>query len=94
MKLLQRLLSNRQEILLLYKNNVFCSCGEEFDDYTDVENHIVKHAKDETHSGSNRTGQGSKNIIFETLKDLSKRLEGSETLAQTIFLPEKDFTSI
>lgn len=83
MKLLQRLLSNRQEVLLLYKNSVFCSCGEEFDDYTDAENHVVKHVGDDKISGSSGTAQGSKNFIFETLKDLSKKL------AQTVFLPEK-----
>jgi hypothetical protein len=92
MKLLQRLLSNRQEILLLYKNSVFCSCGEEFDDYTDAENHVVNHVKDEEISALNKAVQESKNTIFETLKDLSKKvasIQAGESLAKTVFLPEK-----
>ena len=42
-QLLQKLLSDRDEVVLLYGRWVLCSCGAKFDDYSDAENHLVKH---------------------------------------------------
>ena len=45
-QLLQRLLNDRENILLLYQNRSLCSCGEQFENYTDAENHLViKHPR-------------------------------------------------
>ena len=45
-QLLQRLLNDRENILLLYRNWSLCSCGEQFENYTDAENHLViKHPR-------------------------------------------------
>ena len=40
-QLLQKLLNDRDDVLLLYKKWTLCSCGQKFDDYTDAENHLV-----------------------------------------------------
>ena len=46
--LLQKLLNDRDEVLLLYKNFSLCSCGHEFGDYAEAENHLVlKHQRRE-----------------------------------------------
>ena len=44
--LLQKLLHDRDVVLLLYQNWSLCSCGEKFEEYTDAENHLVlKHQR-------------------------------------------------
>ena len=45
-ELLQKLLNDRDEVLLLYEKWLFCSCGQKFDDYSEAENHLVlKHQR-------------------------------------------------
>ena len=41
MALLQKLLSDRNELMILHHRFVFCSCGDQFEDYADAENHLV-----------------------------------------------------
>ena len=41
--LIQKLLVDRDEVLLLHGAWATCSCGQKFDDYTDAENHLVLH---------------------------------------------------
>ena len=44
--LLQKLLYDRDVVLLLYQKWAVCSCGEKFEEYTDAENHLVlKHQR-------------------------------------------------
>lgn len=44
--LLQKLLHDRDVVMLLYHKWVLCSCGEKFEEYTDAENHLVsKHQR-------------------------------------------------
>jgi hypothetical protein len=46
MSLLQRLLVDREEVIIFHHNWAYCSCGCRFDDITEAENHLVqKHEK-------------------------------------------------
>ena len=48
-ELLQKLLNDRDVVLLLYQKWFLCSCGEKFDEYNEVENHLVlKHQRRKT----------------------------------------------
>ena len=45
-ELLQKLLNDRDVVLLLYQKWFLCSCGEKFDVSNDAENHLVlKHQR-------------------------------------------------
>ena len=53
-ELLQNLLSDRDEVLLLYGKWLLCSCGQTFDDYSEAENHLVlKHQRRQQQGNSN-----------------------------------------
>ena len=44
--LLQKLLYDRDVVILLYQKWSLCSCGEKFEEFTDAENHLVlKHQR-------------------------------------------------
>ena len=42
LSLLQKLLIDREELVLLFAGQAFCSCGEGFADFGDIENHLVQ----------------------------------------------------
>lgn len=43
---MQKLLADRDQAVVLFKNFALCSCGSRFDDYSDAENHLVQqHAR-------------------------------------------------
>ena len=53
-ELLQKLLNDRDEVLLLYGKWLLCSCGQTFDDYSEAENHLVlKHQRRQQPTNSN-----------------------------------------
>ena len=61
--LLQKLLHDRDVVLLLYQKWSLCSCGETFEEYADAENHLVlKHQRHKTNNASvNQKTATSKN---------------------------------
>ena len=63
--LLQKLLCDREHLVILYRNLFLCSCGSVFEDLNDVENHLVsKHDK----VGIN---QSSRKNLQDLLQDLA-----------------------
>ena len=93
MALLQKLLSDRNEVVVLHQSSVFCSCGAEFEDFSDVENHVVKHPRVQV---PRRRSRETANLILRVLTDLSERLdavcapaEADESVLTKIDLPEK-----
>ena len=44
--LLKNLLIDRDEVVILHQGKAHCGCGEAFDEFSDIENHLVqKHEK-------------------------------------------------
>ena len=45
MALLQKLLTDRDEVIVLHRNSIYCSCGGKYQDLSDAENHLVQHPR-------------------------------------------------
>ena len=69
--LLQKLLIDREEVILLHRGKAYCSCGVGIDDFSDIENHLV-HAHDKLSSHSSRK------CLQVVLKDTINRLSDQE----------------
>ena len=69
--LLQKLLIDREEVILLHRGKAHCSCGVGIDDFSDIENHLV-HAHDKLSSHSSRK------CLQVVLKDTINRLSDQE----------------
>ena len=69
--LLQKLLIDREEVILLHQGKAHCSCGVGIEDYSDIENHLV-HAHDKLSSNSSRK------CLQVVLKDIINRLSDQE----------------
>jgi len=69
--LLQKLLIDREEVILLHRGKAHCSCGVGIDDFSDIENHLV-HAHDKLSSHSSRK------CLQVVLKDTINRLSDKE----------------
>ena len=97
MALLQKLLSDRNEVMVLHQSSVYCSCGAEFEDFTDAENHLVKHPRVEIKA---KNAEKSR-IIFKFLSELVGQFEASDisstnvpakvdqSLLKSVELPDK-----
>ena len=75
-ELLQKLLNDRDVVLLLYQKWFLCSCGENFDEYNDAENHLVlkhqrrkpsitDHQQTKVLTCCNRGGDNHSNIVVQ-----------------------------
>jgi len=69
--LLQKLLADRQEAIILHNSQALCSCGVYFDDFSDIENHLV-HKHEKMSKISSRKG------LPIILKDIINRLSQQE----------------
>lgn len=87
MALLQKLLSDRNEVMVLHRDAVFCSCGSKFHELDEAENHLVQHPRVEV-----QNNEMSK-ILSRLLSELSramKRLYEDEGLTSAD--PEPDLS--
>ena len=97
MALLQKLLSDRNEVMVLHQSSVYCSCGAEFADFADAENHLVKHPRVEVKPKNEEKSK----IIFKFLSELVGKFEESnisptklppkvdQNLLKSVELPDK-----
>ena len=69
--LLQKLLIDREEVILLHRGKAHCSCGVGIEDFSDIENHLV-HAHDKLSSDSSRK------CLQVVLKDIINRLPSDQ----------------
>jgi len=92
--LLQKLLQNRNEVIIMYHGLALCSCGERFSDYSDIENHLVqKHEKlSEEDKVSSRKAFSFSDVLKDVINNgggLSSSVNEAEQL--DIALPPKSF---
>ena len=66
MALLQKLLTDRDEVIVLHRNSIYCSCGGKYQDLSDAENHLVQHPR----VNVTKVNEVSK-IIFNFLSKIS-----------------------
>ena len=71
LELLQKLLIDREEVIMLHRGKAHCSCGVSIEDFSDIENHLV-HAHDKLSSNSSRK------CLQVVLKDIVNRLSDQE----------------
>lgn len=78
LELLQELLSDRDQVVVLYRGQAHCSCGEIFTDFCDIENHLVQ--RHEKLSPSRSTSSKSLPLV---LKDIVNSLSTSMLTAKS-----------
>ena len=85
--LLQKLLSDRCDTtVIFYSNHMFCSCGQNYQDYSELENHlVVEHPRV---SKVNIKTEEIHNIITDILLKLKSRLQAVEEVKEIVSEPK------
>ena len=75
--LLQKLLIDREQLIIFHQNSIICSCGKQFEDINDIENHLVQN-----HEKYNEN-YSSRKKIQDLLQDFVEKIAEQELSYQT-----------
>lgn len=73
LELLQKLLHDREEAIVLHRGRAYCSCGADFTDFSDIENHLVQ-------SHDKLSSESSRKSLQDVLKDVVNKLSEPPSL--------------
>lgn len=77
--LLQKLLLDRDVVMLLYHKWALCSCGEKFEEYTDAENHLVsKHQRRQLDNIARSSKKDDSNNTNQNIDKMSLQKKDTE----------------
>ena len=76
--LLQKLLIDREQLIIFHQNSIFCSCGKQFEDINDIENHLVQN-----HEKFNENYDSSRKKIQDLFQDFIEKIAEQELSYQT-----------
>jgi len=75
--LLQKLLIDREQLIIFHQNSIICSCGKQFEDINDIENHLVQNHEKYTENYTSRKK------IQDILQDFIEKINEEELSYQT-----------
>ena len=88
LSLLQKLLSDREQLVILHQNSFICSCGSVFEDLNDVENHLVqKHEK----ISKENARKSVEDMLQDTIQNLSRKTLDYPRSDMSNYLPKSSY---